>query len=248
MVQDYVYFAVKSDVSILEYGEHLYNRLGYDVGRHEYIRQKLRELGRLLICSRKTTPLKTIKDHIRPANFMHVVQAVKHIVGYDSETQTYKCPSLALKIGHSLSKIAMLVESQANVQNDCSAAKDACMFHRVYEARWNELITAASLRTLQESKWYAPQLLQFTKDVQTLHSYLDVQQQHIHSKLSTETSPKTWTRLAKVTLTQVILFNRRRAGEVSKMPLSAYLSQNPPDPQDDVNAALSDLEKKLSAF
>ncbi|KAK0148532.1 hypothetical protein N1851_011139 [Merluccius polli] len=82
VVQDDVYFAVKSDVSILEYGEHLYNRLGYDVGKHEYIRQKLRELGRLLICSRKTTPLKTIKDHIRPANFMHVVQAVKHVAGY----------------------------------------------------------------------------------------------------------------------------------------------------------------------
>lgn len=245
MVQGDVYSAVKSDVSIMEYGEHLYNRLGYDVGKHEYIRQKLRELGRLLICSRKTTALKTIKDHIKPANFLHVVQAVKHVAGYDGETQTYKCPSLALKIGHSLSKIAMLVESQANIQNDYSAAKDARVFRRVYETKWNELVSAASLRTLQESKWNAPQLLPFTKDVQTLHSYLDVQQQHSHSKLSTETSPETWTQLTKVTLTQVILFNRRRAGEVSKMPLSAYLSQNPSDSQEDVNAALSDLEKKL---
>lgn len=245
MVQDEVYFAVKSDVCILEYGEHLYNRLGYDVGKHEYIRQKLRELGRLLVCSRKTTPLKTIQDHIKPANFMHVVQAVKHVAGHDSETNAYKCPSLALKIGHSLTKISLLVESRANVQNNYSEAKDARTFRRVYETRWNELISAASLRTLQESKWNAPLLLPFTKDVQTLHSYLDVQQQHSHSELSTETSPQTWTQLAKVTLTQVILFNRRRAGEVSKMPLSAYLSQNPSDPQEDVNVALSDLEKKL---
>lgn len=32
------------------------------------------------------------------------------------------------------------------------------------------------------------------------------------------------------------------------MPLSAYLSQTQPASQEDVNEALSDLEKKLSAF
>ncbi|XP_051246592.1 uncharacterized protein LOC127357967 isoform X5 [Dicentrarchus labrax] len=245
MVQDEAYFAVKSDVCIMEFGEHLYNRLGHDVGEHEYIRQKLRELGRLLVCSRKTTPLKTIQDHIKPVNFMHVVEAVKRVAGYDSETNAYKRPSLALKIGDSLTKISLLVERRANVQSDYSAAKDARTFRRVYETRWNELLSAASLRTLQESTWNAPLLLPFTKDVQTLHSYLDVQQQHSYSKLSTETSPQAWTQLAKVTLTQVILFNRQRAGEVSKMPHSAYLSQNPTDPDENVNIALSDLEKKL---
>ncbi|XP_049446917.1 uncharacterized protein LOC125897555 [Epinephelus fuscoguttatus] len=225
MVQDEVYSAVKSDVCIMEFGEHLYNRLGYDVGKHEYIRQKLRELGRLLVCSRKTTPLKTIEDHIRPVNFMHVVQAVKRVAGHDSETDTYKCPSLALKIGHSLTKISQLVESRANIQNNYPVAKDARTFRRVYETRWNEQISAASLRTLQESKWNAPRLLPFTKDVQTLHSYLDVQQQRSHSKLSTETSPQTWTQLAKITLTQVILFNPESRGGVKNAPLCIFVSK-----------------------
>nr|XP_046253175.1 uncharacterized protein LOC124063495 isoform X2 [Scatophagus argus] len=245
MVQDDVYFAVKSDACIMEYGEHLYNRLGFDVSKHEYIRQKLRELGRLLICSRKTTPLKTIQDHIKPANFMHVVQAVKNIAGYSCDTNAYSCPSLALKIGYSLKKISMLVESRANVQSDYSAAKEARTFRSVYETRWNELISSDSLRTLQESKWNTPQLLPFTKDVQTLHSYLDAQQQELFSRLSSETSLQTYTQLTKVILTQVILFNRRRAGEVSKIPLSAYLSHNVSDPHEDVNVALSDLEKRL---
>uniref|UniRef100_A0A9J8D6C4 SET domain-containing protein n=1 Tax=Cyprinus carpio carpio TaxID=630221 RepID=A0A9J8D6C4_CYPCA len=92
MVQDEVYSVLKSDVCIMEYGEHLYNRLGYDVGKHEYIRQKLRELGRLLICSRKTTSLKTIKDHVKPANFMQVVESVKHLAGYDSKNPCIQVP------------------------------------------------------------------------------------------------------------------------------------------------------------
>ncbi|XP_074518732.1 uncharacterized protein LOC141784770 [Halichoeres trimaculatus] len=245
MTQDEVYTAVNSDRCILEYGDHLYNRLGHDPGKHEYIRQKLRELGRLLICSRKTTSMKTIRDHIRPANFMQVVEAVKQVAGYDSETSTYKTPSLALKIGHSLTKVSLLVESRANVQNDHGAAKEARSFRMVYNTRWNEMISAASLRTLQESRWNTPLLLPFTKDVQTLHSYLDEQHQQTHAKLSTETSPELWSHLAKITLTQVILFNRRRAGEVSKMPLSAFLSNSQSNPEDDVNEALSAVEKKL---
>lgn len=160
-----MFFAVKSDACIIEYGEHLCNRLGPDVSKHEYIRQKLRELGRLLICSRKTIPLKTIQDHVKPANFMHVVQAVKDMAGYSCGTNAYKCPNLALKIGYSLKKISMLIESRANGQSDYSAAKDARTFRRVYETRWNELITSPSLRTLEETKWNTPQLLPFTKDV-----------------------------------------------------------------------------------
>lgn len=248
MVHDDVFHAVKSDACIREYGEHLYNRLGYDVSKHEYIRQKLRELGRLLLCSRKTTHLRTIEEHIQPANFMHVVKAVKELAGYSSEKHTFSCPSLALKIGYSLKKVSMLVESRANVQGDCIAAKDAQTFRSVYEARWNELISSSSLRTLQESKWNIPQLLPFTKDVQRLHSYLDAEQQDLFCKLSSDTSLQTYRQLAKVILTQVVLFNRRRAGEVSKIPLSAYTSHNVSEPQEDVNLALSDLEKRLCQY
>lgn len=245
MNQDNIFLTIKSETFILEYGEHLFNRLGHDAGKHEYIRQKMRELGRLLICSRKITPLMTIEDHIMPKNFMHVVKAVKHLAGYSTETHTYKCPSLALKIGYSLTKISQLAESRANVQGNYNAAKDARAFRKVYDARWNELVSSASHRTLQEAKWNVPQLLPFTKDVQILHQFLNAEQQQYSKKLSEETSSKTFANLAKVTLTQVILFNRRRAGEVSKMPLSAYLSAPSTQDDDDASVALSDLEKKL---
>ncbi|XP_054908272.1 uncharacterized protein LOC129374093 [Poeciliopsis prolifica] len=242
---DEVYNAVKSDELIIEYGQHLYSRLGDDASRHEYIRQKLRELGRLLINSRKTTPMKTIEDHIKPGKFMLVVESVKNLAGFVAETSTYKSPSLALKIGHSLKTISELVESRENVQGNSRAARDAHAFRILYDSSWNKFVSPASLRTLQGSEWNAPQLLPFTKDVQTLHLYLSEQQQRLYNELSAEASPKTWRNLCKVTLTQVILFNRRHAREISKMPLSAYQSSNPSSDQDDLKEASSDLEKRL---
>lgn len=131
---------------------------------------------------KKNTALKSIEDHIRPANFMKVVEGEKNVAGYNSETNTYRRPSLALKIGHGLVKISLLVESRANVQSNFTAAKEARMFRRIYETRWNEMISAASLRTLQESKWNTPQLLPFKSDVQKLHFqkqvYSNCQQEH----------------------------------------------------------------------
>ncbi|KAK7878875.1 hypothetical protein WMY93_034247, partial [Mugilogobius chulae] len=245
MINDKVSSIVKKDPCILEFGENLFSRFGHDAGKHEYIRQKLRELGRLLLCSRKNPALKTIEDHVLPSNFMHVVESVKCVAGYDRQNNTYKRPSLALKLGHSLSKISMLVESRSNIQNNSVAAKNARTFRQIYEARWHEMISAASLRTLQEAKWNAPLLLPFTRDVQVLHSFLDAEQQKLHSTLSSQVSTQDWAGLAKVTLTQIILFNRRRSGEVSKMPLSAYMSPHSQDALEDLGDALSDLEKKL---
>ncbi|XP_056330265.1 uncharacterized protein LOC130242246 [Danio aesculapii] len=43
----------------------------------------------------------------------------------------------------------------------------------------------------------------------------------------------------------MILFNRRREGEVASMPLSVFLSRDISDPHEDVDWALSEVEKKL---
>ncbi len=49
MKQDEVTHAVKSDACITKFGEHLYNKMGNDKTKHEYIRTKMREAGRLLV-------------------------------------------------------------------------------------------------------------------------------------------------------------------------------------------------------
>lgn len=134
------------------------------------------------------------------------------------------------------------------MQSDYGKAKEARTFRRVYESRWNELVSSASLGTIEETKWNTPLLLPFTKDVQTLHSYLDERQHDLFKKLTSEISPQAYSELTKVVLTQIILFNRRMAGEVSKIPLSAYLSHSPAEPMEDLFPALSDLERKLRQY
>ncbi|KAK0148530.1 hypothetical protein N1851_011137 [Merluccius polli] len=141
--------------------------------------------------------------------------------------------------------MSMLLESDAIIKGDKDAAEEARSFRNLYDAKWHKLVLVTSLKSLNESKWNAPQLLPFTADVQKLHNYLDEKQQQYQHDLESEASSQNWASLAKVTLAQVILFNRRREGEVSKMSLSAFTSRDTSAPHEDVNLALSELEKKL---
>ncbi|KAL7841057.1 hypothetical protein SRHO_G00247480 [Serrasalmus rhombeus] len=102
--------------------------------------------------------------------------------------------------------------SKAMMDKDIERAEKARNFSDMYAARWGELISSHALRTQREVKWNAPLVLPFTEDVKMLHLYLDQKQEEFFQKLSADASSKNWTLLAKVTLAQTILFNRRREG------------------------------------
>ncbi|XP_067277870.1 uncharacterized protein [Pseudorasbora parva] len=157
MVNDEVSNVVRNDRYILLLGQQMYNRLKSYSGRNNYIRQKMREVARLLITARKLTTIRKMEDFIKPGNFPHVIKAVRVVAGFSEETNTYKTPSLALKLGHSLVKIANFVESNARMLGRYGAIESACNFRRLYESKWNEEVSAAALTPPGEAKCSTPQ-------------------------------------------------------------------------------------------
>ncbi|KAL2093731.1 hypothetical protein ACEWY4_011043 [Coilia grayii] len=246
MTLDQISIEVKNDKNIMRFGQQLYSRLGSTSTKDEYIRQKMRELGRLLLSARKVSKnLKSLNDLIKPANFMQTVMSVRDAAGCMQKTNTYKIPSLALKLGHSLTKISAIVERKALMEGDLDSAEAARQFRQIYDAKWNELVSAAAYRTLEAVKWDSPLLLPFTEDVKILHSHLDDKSQEYYKALSTHASTENWANLSKVTLTKIILFNRQRGGEVSKILLTSFILIDPSEPHPEIKDALSSLERKL---
>ncbi len=72
---------VRKEQIILKLGQHLFNNYGHYVTKHEYIRQKMRETGRLVLQGRKNGKLKEVSDFFIPANFPHVIEAVHSVAG-----------------------------------------------------------------------------------------------------------------------------------------------------------------------
>ncbi|KAJ8039318.1 N-lysine methyltransferase KMT5A [Holothuria leucospilota] len=113
MINDDVSWLAKNDETILQLGQRIMGSVDDAVHMFQYVSQKMRQVARFLLVVRDLNPeLQTIQDSINPKYFDTVVQGVKLSSGYDSGGNTYKTPSLALKLGHSIRKCAMIVKSK----------------------------------------------------------------------------------------------------------------------------------------
>lgn len=248
MHQDEITLACKSDQCILEFGYRLFYKNKKVVSQLPYIRQKLRELGRLLLEARNTAPVKSLKDLIKPEMYAQLVAASRRLAGFNEESGKYKQPSLVRKIGHNMHSLALFIKTEGLKMKDKETVQNAEEFAQLYQESWKYDIASQALTQLEQKKWNAPLLLPFTQDVQILHNHLSEKQEKCLHALKEEASQSSWKDLAKVTLTQAILFNRRRAGEVSRMHLSVYLSKDTSETHEDVNLALTALEQKLCKY
>lgn len=236
---------IKNDKVITDLGQHLLNKGGISAKNKQCVREKMRELGRLVHNARRVTSLKTLEDCVNPFKYMETVKAVKYTCGYDSETDKFMIPSLANKLGNSLVKVSKLLKAQGLISNDQRLVKYASNFQEVHANKWNEMVSSTALRNIREAKWNVPTLMPFTEDVQKMHAFLNETQDECFKLLSENPSTTAWMELTKVCLSQIILFNRRREGEVASMPLSVFLSRDTSEPHEDVDWALSEVEKKL---
>lgn len=245
MKQDDISAVVKNDLSILQLAQSFFNKHGHDPTKFEYIRQKLREVGRLLLTLRREFSVYSLEEALKPASFHKLIRAVQMVSGYDDESHCYQSPSLALKLGHSLNKICEIIHCRALMSEDKELISSTETFKKLYSSKWSEMISHTALVTLNEAKFNKPSTLPFTQDVQSLHRLLEKTAHTAFQKLQETASPQSYAELAKATLARIIVFNRRRAGEVSKMPLKGFNERDGTSLHDDVAMGLSKFEQKL---
>lgn len=245
MTQDEIAHAVKEDKYIMKVGEKMYNRQRETASQHDNVRQIMRGLGRLLIVGRKVTPLKTMEDYIHPQHFHHVTRAVKEVAGFDERRNKFEKPTLATKLGQSIQRVADIMEAEALTSQNNEKKQIVQEFRRMYSLTWNEMISSAAYRTLEEKKWNKPKLIPLAEDVKKMHMHMADKQKQYYRQLLDEKISKNWSNLAKVILAQIILFNRRREGEVSKMLLEAFITRDNSPLNEDIGEALTALEKSL---
>ncbi|XP_028428579.1 uncharacterized protein LOC114552135, partial [Perca flavescens] len=121
-------------------------------------------------------------------------------------------------------------------------------FKKLYTSRWSELVSHSALNTLSDAKYNKPSTLPFTEDVQILHQYLEKSAESAFCSLKEEATTQNYAQLAKLTLAQIIVFNRRRAGEVSKMRLKSFHERDNTKLHEDVAMGLSKTEQKLCNY
>ncbi|XP_070558758.1 probable serine/threonine-protein kinase MARK-A isoform X1 [Ptychodera flava] len=158
MKRDEIRSVVMEDPLIRMFGEKLFKKHGrletgsgkiiYDTAKNDYIRQRLRECGRLVLAARNFGLLK-MEDILSPKNFRAVAKAVKVLGGYNGVS--YEIPSLVLKTGNNLKALCDIAMVNAMINNDDGKYKQAEHFKKICEAEWNAEISAGAITTLNEA-------------------------------------------------------------------------------------------------
>ena len=149
MANDSISFVSRHDEIILRYGEKLYNKIGNQQHQYQYVKQKIRELGRFLLAARKKNPrIITMQDSMNPVLFSSVIAAVKDVTGFDQSTGQYRIPSLALKLGHSLKHCGKILLTKAIVNGSLGLKQHAEEFMTLCSGEWISEVSSVALQTL----------------------------------------------------------------------------------------------------
>ncbi|XP_059205277.1 uncharacterized protein LOC131984472 [Centropristis striata] len=218
MNQDLIASAVQNDFLLIQLAQYLSEKYGNDPSKHEYVRQKLREMGRLLLALHEKS-IYSFEEAIKPKNFNKVVDAVKVLAGFDQKMQGYNKPSLALKIGHSLKKLGNIVLNGDNCNE--RKMKDTKTFMKLCTKEWSEQISHTALASLNGRRVNKPSTIQFTRDVQAFFRYLEKTSASAVESMKTSESQQVYTALCRVTLAQATVLSKC-APEVSKMTLKTF--------------------------
>lgn len=230
---------VKSDALTCEYGDRLLEKHGNDPSKDGYVSQKMRELGRFVIAAKALNKtVKKLDDLLVPPMFKLAGDAAKKACGYTKSKYHYDRPSLAVKPGHSLKTVGDIMICHYVKAEDEAAANRVRSFLGLVRSEWNHYVSHHARINLEENKWNKKEMIPLTEDVIKLQNYLKSMEENAREKVKEAPDPNAYSLLSETTLSQIILYNRRRQGEAAKMLLETYESKRTEALNEDVMQCL----------
>ncbi|VEN43773.1 unnamed protein product [Callosobruchus maculatus] len=257
MREDEISFTAKTDLLIAHYGESYLKSQKRE--RKEYsCSNKMRELARLLITYRASVNDNSIafKDLLHPEKFEGVVSATRKLSGFDPINKTYEAPSTALHMGTSLKVVSdelihlILKRSPGFIcespEKSLEWRKNVKNFKMLVGTRWNTEISSVANKDLNEKRWERPLLVPLIDDVKMFREktleFAKECQKHFLENTDTDDTYKLF---VNCTLALLVLFNRRRIGDVQYLKIKDYLSERKTNFKD-FESTLSEGEKILT--
>ncbi|KAL1448116.1 hypothetical protein WDU94_012365, partial [Cyamophila willieti] len=264
MRNDEITNILKNDELILRLGAMMYEQ--FNVSQKEYIRQSMRLLGRFFSClnDKKDSEdkFKSLSDVLKPCHFDTVVDAVRKLAIEQKEPEErtrFEKNSLVLKLGPLLKKVATLFRGinlkKCGLKNEDRDLyqynqQQAKYFLVLMDLEWKFRLSSSALSNMKEKKFNDANLLPLTSDLINLRLYIDKKQEKYMKNLSNGSdSVSDWRGLSESTLASILLFNKRRSGELSKTKANIFENINygwNKHSQEQIDQ-LSPLEKELSS-
>lgn len=169
MRADAIGFIAKKDLLICKYA-YSYIKGRQSKGNIDLVRQNMRRLAKLLqYAQQKNSEIKKLIDILRPCYFQLIIAGVNQMAQYNSETDTYESPTLAINFGTLIKKCCDLAYVELLQQKNTEQHReDLKILKKLVESQWADEISAQAGANLNENKWNKEELLPLTSDLKKL--------------------------------------------------------------------------------
>jgi hypothetical protein len=134
-------------------------------------------------------------------------------------------PSVGIMIGQVLAKCAHIKKGMAIRSQDDDKQKAVERFVALYAAEWSDTVSCPALNTLKVNTYNKADELPSTEDLLRLKAYTEEQMSEQVKQLKTLPTYNVWRKLAEITLTRLLVFNKRRASEPAMLEVEQYKSR-----------------------
>lgn len=223
MKHDQVFERLIQDETIIRYGNMLTVKYSSSAHHNNMICQHLRQITRILLTVNNINcNVKCVKDMLSPCHYEDVVKAIHQLAGLNNGK--YKSPSVA---NHSCTIIMHFLDYlkyQSIKDSDAVLRKQVDDFHDLLKHSQNAFITKLAGENRTQHQRTKMEMLPSTEEVKHMFSLLqhDIKtcQENIAKKFSTES----WCKLSKLVLIAIMIFNRKRPGDIEKTHIVEYNS------------------------
>lgn len=239
---------IKYDNLLIQFGNKLC--LKYKAKYHQkMIRSKLRLLGRLLLEMKKIDlSLIEFACIYRPEKYDHFIEAVNILSGLSEDGLKYSQPAVATNLGTMIKQIGKTFISHCIKQKQ-SEKKQLCKdFLELLEVEYGASVNKTAAETQAEMQRQKNIMLPTMNDIQLLEKYLTTKRKNSFENLKKKFDIKIWKDLASYTLAGIMLFNRRRVGEIERAQITDFKAYHTAkdEPNKDVQGVLNREELKAT--
>ncbi|KAI3373346.1 hypothetical protein L3Q82_006647 [Scortum barcoo] len=207
----------------------------------------MRELGRFVLAAKEIDKsVKGLKDLCDPTKFDLTIKAARKVSNYSTNTTEYAKPSTAVKIGFSLKGATEAWIGHCLMTSDVLGEKKAKKFKELLECSWSSYVSTNAHSTMEQRRWNKEDCVPLTEDVITLQNYLRKIEDESKAELKKCVSTTAYKRLCESLLAQIIVFNKKREGEASRLTLETYQKADTGPVNKDIYDTLSPVEKQMS--
>lgn len=215
---------IKYDESFVTFGNDLCLKYTKQQ-QHDLIRARLRLLATLLRKVQRFNPtISCLSELIDPKSYNDIIKGVKNLVGSDEVTRKCRAPSTATTCGTWLGKVAKHLRKEYIKTENYEAVKKIEYSLDFHEVEYPLIINTLAYEIQSQNKRQKQEILPAMDDINIFRSYLERELIDAFSKLVENYSYESWLKLNKTTLILILLFNRKRPGEVERVFITDYKS------------------------